>query len=265
MSLAQTATTTTKQKHVPRPSKVPSWAPADGTVGMSRDDFVVQQMPRVHHLARVMARRLPPHVPIDDLVSAGTLGLMDAARRYDPSLCNRFEAFAEHRIRGAMLDELRSHDSLSRDLRNRLKRRDQAVACLERNLGRAPASEEVAQEMGVEMEEYQRLLGRVHRGIPMSAEALTRDGMGAQAFPDTKHPDPCDLAIAREQRELLGRAISMLPKRLKLVMGLYYREGMTLSQIGDTLGVTEARACQLRAEAVKRIREILTNWEVTAE
>lgn len=243
---------------------LPPWM-ADGADGGITREFIVDHMPRVHRLARRMARRLPPHIPMDDLVSAGTLGLLDAARRYDPEVCSKFEAFAEHRIRGAMLDELRAHDCLSRDLRTRCKRRDEAVASLEQQLGRAPSSDEVADAMGVELDEYQRVLGRVHRSNGASAEALTRDGAGAQAFADTALPDPCEVAIARERRDLLERAVSALPERLKLVTSLYYREGMTLAQIGETLGVTEARACQLRGEAVRRIRELLLAWDVTPD
>lgn len=230
-----------------------------------RDELVVSYLPRIDKLARALARRLPPHVPIDDLVSAGAVGLLDAARRYDPERCERFEIYAEHRIRGAMLDELRSHDSLSRDLRSRSRRREEAVAKLERELGRAPSSEDVAGELGIEIEEYDRLLGRVHRGTILSAEALTRDGSGAQAFADPTMPDPFRVAAAREVRDLLARAVETLPDRLKLVASLYYREGMKLSEIGARLGVTEARACQLRGEAVRQLRDVLQGWEVSNE
>ncbi len=228
----------------------------------SRDELVLRYIPRIHKLARAMARRLPPHVPLDDLISAGALGLIDAARRYDPKLCERFEAYAEHRIRGAMLDELRSHDSLSRDLRSRSRRRDEAIARLERRFGRAPAPEEIAEELGIGMEEYERLLGRVHRGTVLSAEALTRDGIGAQAFEDPEIPDPFRVTAAREVRDLLTRAMDCLPDRLNLVASLYYREGLKLSEIGARLGVTEARACQLRGEAVRRLREIMNSWKI---
>jgi RNA polymerase sigma factor for flagellar operon FliA len=228
------------------------------------NELVVNQMPRVHSMARKLARRLPSYVSLDDLVSAGTLGLVHAARRYDPALCNRFEAFAEHRIKGAMLDELRAHDCLSRDLRAHCRRRDEAVATLEQALGRSPTPTEVAGEMGMEIEEYQELLGRAHRGHVSSAEALSHDGAGAQAYADTECPDPCDVAIARERLELLAKAVAALPERLQLVTSLYYREGLTLAQIGEMLGVTEARACQLRGEAVRRMRQTLDEIEHVA-
>jgi len=232
---------------------------------IDRDELVRAYIPRIHKIARSMARRLPPHVPLDDLISAGALGLIDAARRYDPSLCERFEAYAEHRIRGSMLDELRSHDSLSRDLRSRSRRRDEAVARLERKLGHSPSSEDIAEELGLDIEEYERLVGRVHRGTVLSAEALTRDGIGAQAFEDPHVPDPFRVAAAREVRDLLTRALECLPPRLQLVASLYYREGLKLSEIGNKLGVTEARACQLRGEAVRRLRDILSSWDVVED
>lgn len=241
---------------------LPALIQDDKKQDIDRDELVVRYIPRIHQLARAMARRLPPHVPLDDLISAGALGLLDAARRYDPTLCERFEAYAEHRIRGSMLDELRSHDSLSRDLRSRSRRRDEAVARLERRLGHAPSSEDVAKELGLEMEEYERLMGRVHRGTVLSAEALTRDGAGAQAFEDPHIPDPFRVTAAREIRDLLTKALEALPDRLQLVASMYYREGFKLSEIGARLGVTEARACQLRGEAVRRLRDILSSWEV---
>jgi RNA polymerase sigma factor for flagellar operon FliA len=224
--------------------------------------MILKYIPRIHKLARAMARRLPPHVPLDDLISAGALGLLDAAGRYDPNVCERFEAYAEHRIRGAMLDELRSHDSLSRDLRARSRRREEAIARLERRLGHAPAAEDIAAELGLEIEDYEHLLGRVHRGTVLSAEALTRDNSGAQSFEDPSVPDPFRVTAAVEVRDLLARALCFLPDRLQLVASMYYRDGMKLSEIGDRLGVTEARACQLRGEAVRRIREILASWDV---
>ncbi len=231
----------------------------------SHEDLSTRYLPRIQKLARAMARRLPPHVPLDDLISAGALGLLDAARRYDPNVCERFEAYAEHRIRGAMLDELRSHDSLSRDLRSRSRRREEAIARLERKNGCAPASEDIAEELGIELEEYERLMGRVHRGTVLNAEALTRDGSGAQAFEDSAIPDPFRVAAAREVRDLLTRALDALPERLNLVASMYYREGYKLSEIGAKLGVTEARACQLRGEAVRRLRDIMTNWKIDGD
>lgn len=244
------------------PPSMPALIHEDEADELDRDELVVEYIPRIHQLARAMARRLPPHVPLDDLISAGALGLIDAARRYDPSLCERFEAYAEHRIRGSMLDELRSHDSLSRDLRSRSRRRDEAIARLERQLGHSPSSEDVARELGLEMEEYDRLMGRVHRGTVLSAEALTRDGAGAQAFEDPHVPDPYRVTAAREIRDLITKALEALPDRLQLVASMYYREGFKLSEIGSRLGVTEARACQLRGEAVRRLREILSSWEI---
>lgn len=257
MSMMEAVTTSHRSPAVP-----PMQSTEESSPWPSHDDLVNRYIPRIHKLARTMARRLPPHVPLDDLISAGALGLLDAARRYDPTLCERFEAYAEHRIRGAMLDELRSHDSLSRDLRSRSRRREEAVARLERKMGCTPSSEHIAEELGIGLEEYERLMGRVHRGTVLSAEALTRDGVGAQAFEDANVPDPFKVAAAREVRDLLTKALEDLPDRLQLVASLYYREGLKLSEIGARLGVTEARACQLRGEAVRRLRDILGSWEV---
>lgn len=261
MSMMEAIATTQKARKAPVSFPVEEESKRRAT----RDELVLRYLPRINKLARSMARRLPPHVPLDDLTSAGAVGLLDAARRYDPSRCERFEAYAEHRIRGAMLDELRSHDSLSRDLRSRSRRKDEAIAKLEREQGRTPSSEDVAEELGIELHEYDRLLGRVHRGTVLSAEALTRNGVGAQAFADPNMPDPFRVTAAREVRDLLTKALDNLPDRLKLVASLYYRKGLKLSEIGARLGVTEARACQLRGEAVRQLREIMKSWEVTHE
>lgn len=230
-----------------------------------RDALVSRFIPCIYKVARSIGRRLPAHFSFDDIVSAGALGLLDAARRYDPSMCERFEVYAELRIRGAILDELRSHDSLTRDLRSISRRRDAAIAKLEHTLGSTPTSKDVADELGLELDEYDRLLGRVHRGTMLSAEAVTRDGIGAQAFEDTETPDPFQVTLAREIHDLLEKAVDYLPARLQVVARLYYTEGLKLNEIGARLGVTEARACQLRGEALKRLREILCSWGVESD
>lgn len=231
----------------------------------SLEALVLQHMPRIEKIARSIARRIPPHVPLDDLISAGTLGLIDAAHRFDPSVCERFESFAEPRIRGSMLDELRSHDTLSRELRSRWRKTDEVVGQLQQSLGRPPSDEEVAAEMEISLDDYDRLRSRVRRACVQSAEALSRNGVGAQSFADEDQPDPYQLVAARQMKEILTKALADLPERLQLVTSLYYKDGLTLSEIGELLGVTEARACQLRGEAVRRLRTTLDTWKVRDE
>jgi RNA polymerase sigma factor for flagellar operon FliA len=230
-----------------------------------RDELVAQFLPNIRRHAQSMSRRVPSHIPLEDLVSAGALGLLEAARRYDPSKCEHFEVYAEHRIRGAILDELRSHDNLSRDMRYRSRECDKAILKLERQQGYRPASDEVARELGLSIAEYEKLRSKVHRGKILSVEALGAAGTGAEYIEDGSVPDSFSVVAAREVQTILTRAIDSLPDRLKVVVGLYYQEELKLSEIGAALGVTEARACQLRGEAVRKIREILCSWNVSRE
>ncbi len=234
-----------------------------GSSSTCPNDLVLEFLPKIQHIARTMVKRLPSHVPYEDLLSAGAYGLVDASRKYVPQKCRRFEVYAEHRIRGAMLDELRSYDSLSRDLRTRTRKRNEVVTKLEKKNFRAPTTGEIIKELGIKMRDYNRFEERVYRGTTLNAEAITRDGIGAQAFEDTSIPDPHCVAKAQEVKKLLKFALNRLPDRLKLVANLYYYEGYKLSEIGSLLGVTEARACQLRGEAIQELKQILLSCGIS--
>lgn len=212
-------------------------------------------MPLIRCIAARLARRLPSHLRLDDLTSAGYIGLVTAYRRFDRSRGDDFHAYAERRIRGAMLDELRAIDPLTRDLRFLANRIASARRGLEARLGRAAREEEVAGALGMTLEEYRRHAAKVSVGPTVSIEDPA-DDEGSMDLPD-RDAEPADERLATEQSKHAVRgAIDKLPPRLRQVVQLYYGEGRTLRDIGNMLGVTESRVSQLQSEAVQRLRAL---------
>jgi RNA polymerase sigma factor for flagellar operon FliA len=236
--------------------------PSAKELAQRRREYAAKFFPYIEKVARRLARRLPAHVEIDDLISSGVIGLMEAAERFDPKRIDRFEAFAEFRIRGAMLDDLRSRDTLSRDMRRLSNELREATRKLESQLGRAPEHEEIAEKLGLEVEElYQRqqkLSGSSVVGIDDAGpDLLDRTG-------DDTAPDPFDVTAHRESLSLLAAGIDELPEKMQQVLALYYRENLNLKEIGQVLGVTESRVCQIHGEATRRLRETLSRVEDSA-
>jgi RNA polymerase sigma factor for flagellar operon FliA len=217
-------------------------------------DLALRMIPTVHRIARQLARRLPRHIHIDDVIGAGCQGLVAAYTRFDPARAEGFEAFAEFRIRGAMLDELRASDPLSRDQRAHANRVAAATRALHARLGRQPAADEVAAELGVSLESYWEQQAAAATAVTSSLDG--DDVFDAGAHVQDPRAEPADEQFCRkEAREAINRAIADLPPRLQRVLELYYAEGLTLRQIGEMMGVSESRICQLQTEAVRRIRE----------
>lgn len=216
-------------------------------------DVAVRFIPVVRRMAAHLARRLPSHVRIEDLTSAGLLGLVTAYHNFDAARGEDFFGYAERRIHGAMLDELRAVDPLSRHARALKRRVDQAKHGLEGQRGRAPLEGEIAAELGMTLADYQALRTRLGVGVTVSSADLDSDD-APRELPD-QHVVPADEQLAHEEATArLRDAIARLPPRLRRVVISYYAEGRTLSDIGAELGVTESRVCQLRAVAVKRLR-----------
>lgn len=232
------------------PRKLSAKALAD-----KRRQYAAQFFPYIEKVARRLARRLPAHVEIDDLISSGVIGLMEAAERFDPKRVDRFEAFAEFRIRGAMLDDLRSRDTLSRDMRRLSNELREATRRLEAQLGRSPDQEELAKTLGVDVEELyarqQKLSGSSVVGIDDAGpDFLERTS-------DDTAPDPFEETAHRETLTRLSEGIEQLPEKMQQVLSLYYTENLNLKEIGNVLGVTESRVCQIHGEATRRLREVL--------
>jgi RNA polymerase sigma factor for flagellar operon FliA len=214
-------------------------------------DLVARTMPQVRRIAHKLARRLPRHITIDDLIAAGNLGLVRACANFDPARGDAFAGYAETRIRGAMIDELRSADSLSRDQRAFANRLGTARSALRQRLGREPTAEEVAAQLGIPLGEYWSRIADTQRGATIELDADRDDPLevhdGRAALADERLVD-------EEARRAALAALRVLPERLRQIVDLHYFEELTLRQIGDRLGVSESRICQLLTEATRRVR-----------
>ena len=225
-----------------------------------QERVLLDHLPIVRFLARRIHERLPQHVDIEDLVSAGVVGLMDAFSKFDPAKKVQFRSYAQFRIRGAILDSLRTLDWSPRELRRKGRAVEEAIRLLTARLGRAPGEAEVAAEMALGLEEYQQLLGDL-KGLEIGTLHLARNedsGEEELAYvPGRPEEDPLFRCLRGELEERLSEAIQNLPDRERLVMSLYYYEEMTMREIGLALGVVESRVSQLHASAVVHLRGAL--------
>ncbi|MGA9071590.1 MAG: FliA/WhiG family RNA polymerase sigma factor [Terracidiphilus sp.] len=225
-----------------------------------QERVLLEHLPIVRFLARRIHERLPQHVDIEDLVSAGVVGLMDAFSKFDPAKKVQFRSYAQFRIRGAILDSLRTLDWSPRELRRKGRAVEEAIRVLTAKLGHAPNEAEVAQEMALELEEYQQLLGDL-KGLEIGTLHIERNedsGEEELAYvPGRPDEDPLFRCLRGELEERLAEAIQNLPDRERLVMSLYYYEEMTMREIGLALGVVESRVSQVHASAVVHLRGAL--------
>ncbi|MBW6391376.1 RNA polymerase sigma factor FliA [Billgrantia antri] len=220
-------------------------------------DLLEEYLPLVRRQALSMQVRLPSSIELDDLIQAGTVGLLEAMGRFDAGQGASFATFASQRIRGAMLDELRSRDWLPRSVRRNARAVDEAVRRLEQTLGRPAEETEIAAELDMGLEEYRQLLSDTNSGHLLPFEALMAEGI-EPGIEDASIDTPYRMLIDEEKRQQLAEGIEALPEREKLLMALYYQEELNLKEIGVVLGVTESRVCQLHSQAVSRLRARLT-------
>jgi RNA polymerase sigma factor FliA len=222
-----------------------------------------QYSPLVRRLAHQMIAKLPANVEVDDLIQVGMMGLSDALTRFDVAQGVQFETFATQRIRGAMLDELRGNDWMSRGDRRHQRTIETAVHKLEQKLGRAPSEGEIASELGMKLTDYQELLGKVRGTQLVYLEDMSGDE-GDEDFLDRHVADaeanPLARLSDRKMREALVGAIENLPEREQYVMSMYYEHDMNLKEIAAVLGVTESRVCQLHSQSIARLRAKLREW-----
>jgi RNA polymerase sigma factor for flagellar operon FliA len=222
-----------------------------------------QYSPLVRRLAHQMIAKLPANVELDDLIQVGMIGLSDALSRFDANQGVQFETFATQRIRGAMLDELRGSDWMSRGDRRQQRAIETAVHKLEQKLGRAPNEGEIAKEMELTLKEYQELLGKVRGTQLIYLEDMSGDE-GDEDYLDRHVADEDANPLGRLQdqrmREALVEAIKNLPEREQFVMSMYYEQDMNLKEIAAVLGVTESRVCQLHSQSIARLRTRLREW-----
>jgi RNA polymerase sigma factor for flagellar operon FliA len=230
-----------------------------------RDRLILTYAPLVKYVAGRLGSGLPAHVEDDDLVSYGLLGLIGAIERFDPDRDIKFETYAIARIKGAIIDELRSMDWVPRSVRARARDIERAIADLERKLMRAPNDDEIASKLGVSEEEFQDSLLEISRSSIAALDELWVGPSGSgdavsliDTIEDPQAPHPPQAMAQTELREALSESIARLPEREKLVVTLYYYEELTLREIGEVLGVTESRVSQLHTKAILRLKARLS-------
>jgi len=227
---------------------------------IEQERVLLEHLPIVRFLARRIHERLPQHVDIEDLVSAGVVGLLDAFAKFDPQKNVQFRSYAQFRIRGAILDSLRTLDWSPRELRRKGRAVEEAIRALTARLGHAPGEGEVAAEMKLSLDGYQQLLGEL-KGLEIGTlhmEHNDESGDEELAYvPGRPDEDPLFQCLRGEMEERLSGAIASLPDRERLVMTLYYFEEMTMREIGLALGVVESRVSQVHASAVVHLRVAL--------
>jgi RNA polymerase sigma factor for flagellar operon FliA len=225
-----------------------------------REQLIMQYAPLVRYVAGRVGVGLPASVEQGDLVSYGVFGLIDAIEKYDPERAIKFETYAINRIRGAIIDELRSIDWIPRSVRTKARDVERAISTLETRLQRTPPEQEIAAELGLGISELRAVFSQVSFvHVAALDEVLGGSDRGDRAtlgesLPDDRSEEPGDALDDEEMRLLLARAIHTLPEREQIVVTLYYYEGLTLAEIGLVLSVTESRVCQLHTKAMMQMR-----------
>ena len=215
----------------------------------------------VRRIAYHLLARLPASVQLDDLMQSGSMGLIEASRNFDADKGASFETFASIRIRGAMLDEVRRHDWAPRSVHRNSRRITDAIKAVEIRTGREPQDQEIAEEMGVSLQEYHQYLADTAGSKLFSFDELTRQEDSAFELPDKTSPGPQGEVEESHFQESLANAISALPEREQMVLSLYYSEELNLKEIGAVLSVSESRVSQILSQAAARLRVKLTDWK----
>jgi RNA polymerase sigma factor for flagellar operon FliA len=241
------------------PSQDATPAHDDGYSGMSRNQLVERYVQLVKIVASKIASRLPKSVELDDLISAGVMGLIDAIDKYDASKSQNFKKYAEIRIRGAILDELRAMDWVSRSVRRQSAQLTGMQQQLRRQFGREATPDEVAKEMGLDLDQYFKLLDKLKPVLLLSYEnqGPSTDGESRSfdtIIRDTTASDPSKLLHDQNIRTLIKELNDTLPEKQRLVVKMYYFEGMNLKEIGSVLNVTESRVSQLNSQAIRSLK-----------
>lgn len=228
-----------------------------------REELIREYAPLIKFIAQKIAIRLPANIELDDLISSGVIGLMDAIEKFDPTRDNKFKTYAEFRIRGAILDELRSQDWVPRSVRDKAKLLDRTVSDLESELGRQASDEEVAERLGMNLDEFHSLVNQVRPVSVLSIDEIaTFSNVDKKSLmsllEDVRAANPFLKLTGKAIKDAISSGIEELPERQRLVLSLYYYEELNLKEIGKVLRVTESRVSQLHAQAISRLRVKLT-------
>jgi RNA polymerase sigma factor FliA len=225
-----------------------------------RDSLILEHLPQIKYIAQRISTKLPSHVELNDLVSAGILGLLDAIEKFDPNRGVKFKTYAELRIKGAILDSLRNLDWAPRSLRKKSKDLERVYRELEQRLGRPATDKEVCETMEITLEEFYELVDQI-KGLNLgSFQELSSQDEDKNAeplvkyIPDAPQLDPFFVFHKTEVQGILSTAIDTLPKKERLVVSLYYFDELTMKEIGKVLGVNESRVSQLHTKAMLRLR-----------
>jgi RNA polymerase sigma factor for flagellar operon FliA len=223
---------------------------------INKDQLVQRFAPLVKRIAYHLMARLPSSVQVDDLVQNGMMGLLDAINRFEAGMGAQFETYAAQRVRGAMLDGLRENDWLPRSLRRDFRRIEAAISQLEQEHGRPPSEQELANALGMMLGDYQKMLQDARGHQLISFEDLVEDGDEnfLERHLSDHSAEPSKLLEDESLRQLLVQGIELLPEREKLMMALYYEQDLNLREIGEVMGVSESRVCQLHTQVVARLR-----------
>ena len=231
-----------------------------------REEIVLEHTPLIRYIVNRIAVRLPSHIDLDDLHNTGVIGLMDAIDKYDPEKNCKFKTYAEFRIKGAILDQLRSLDWVPRSVRQKGRRLERAYGDVEQRLGRSANEDEVADSLGLQLDKFHELINQV-RGISLvNLEELRgggqdgdRSGSYADIVEDVNAENPFASLKVQEMRSVVADTIATLPEKERLVISLYYYEDLNMKEIGNILGITESRVCQIHTKSVLRLRSKLKN------
>jgi len=225
----------------------------------TRDRLIMEHAPLIKYIVNRIAQRLPSHVDLDDLMNTGVIGLMDAIEKYNPEKNCKFKTYAEFRIKGAILDQLRSLDWVPRSVRQKSRKLEAAYSQMEQKLGRSASDEEVADELGVEIKKFHEMLNQV-RGISVvnldevrNASDLEKKNL-IDVLEDTSGEDPAGALNIDEMKRMVAESISQLPEKERLVISLYYYDELNMKEVGKILDITESRVCQIHTKSILRLR-----------
>jgi RNA polymerase sigma factor for flagellar operon FliA len=231
-----------------------------------KEQIVLEHTPLIRYIVNRIAVRLPSHIDLDDLHNTGVIGLMDAIEKYDPEKNCKFKTYAEFRIKGAILDQLRSLDWVPRSVRQKGRRLERAYGEVEQRLGRSATEDEVADSLGLQLDKLQELVNQV-RGISLvnleeirgGGQEGDRNGSYADVVEDVNAENPYSTLKLQEMKQIVADTIATLPEKERLVISLYYYEDLNMKEIGNILGITESRVCQIHTKSVLRLRSKLKN------
>jgi len=227
-----------------------------------REDLILKYAPLVKYIAERMAIRLPPNISKEELISTGTLGLIDALNNFDADKGIKFQTFATYRIKGAIIDELRKLDWIPRSVRKDVQRVEEAITSFQSRTGREPEDMEIAKEMGIDIDTYYKILSRAQGGRLLSLDEFNGDESIPLLLKITSStPSPFDEVRLRELKDIIAKALATLSEKEQMVMSLYYYDELTLKEIAEVLGLTESRISQIHSKVIIRLRAKLKFYQ----